>query len=741
MTFNIEGYKRNKFYLSNLIKKHKFMFLFLQEHWLPHHEANKILSKDFPKFSFLTTSSDMFLDPEDLALRSGPVWHGTAIGWPAELNSFITHLPTVSNRFCGVCYQDTKSNTNILSYSLYLPTSGRDEEFLEQIDTLREDINSNLKEDYAIIIGADTNQSEKSTSRRSEAMKLFLSEFSLQSILINKEATFHHNNQSSESQIDHIFYYIPEKVCLKVEMKSHLCQKSESQNLSAHDVIIGDIGLMNNSSSDPETDYSETYTSFQVKKPKWDIAMTEDYQNQSARILKELLEKFDKTENIPLLTEMFSNMLVLSAEQNFKTSNPNRVKKTNNSPYFSPELTEAYKTHEKLCKLWRLAGRPSDASHPAKLNKLESQRKMRKIARESESENARKLHNELMEVHFGDISKVCQKLKQIRGDNFGNSKIPSIDTLCGIYSGNNVLEGFRANTEILCNEQNTSDSDQSFLKMCEEDNMIIFELAKQDNIKIPEMEMENLKEILFRKLKLGKACDVYKLTTEHLRYSGEETLNCVLKLLNKIINNINYLSSQQLNTSIASIIHKGKLKPINHHKSYRQVRVTVLFGRLIDEFTRPNFISISRPKQNINQYGFTENISYLMAALQRHESEKYCIDTKKTFIGCSLDGESAFEVVNRVVQKRELYLAGERGEYWQASHYSYENSITQIKMNSQLSKPLIERLGVKQGHIRSSNNYKVYLNPLLDTLEECELGIWIGPINVSSTNCADNGTY
>ena len=43
-TFNIEGYKRNKFYLSNLIKKHKFMFLFLQEHWLPHHEANKILT-------------------------------------------------------------------------------------------------------------------------------------------------------------------------------------------------------------------------------------------------------------------------------------------------------------------------------------------------------------------------------------------------------------------------------------------------------------------------------------------------------------------------------------------------------------------------------------------------------------------------------------------------------------------------------------------------------------------------
>jgi hypothetical protein len=36
---------------------------------------------------------------------------------------------------------------------------------------------------------------------------------------------------------------------------------------------------------------------------------------------------------------------------------------------------------------------------------------------------------------------------------------------------------------------------------------------------------------------------------------------------------------------------------------------------------------------------------------------------KKTFLGCSLDGDSAFEVVNRDIQTRELYLAGERGYF------------------------------------------------------------------------------
>ena len=67
---------------------------------------------------------------------------------------------------------------------------------------------------------------------------------------------------------------------------------------------------------------------------------------------------------------------------------------------------------------------------------------------------------------------------------------------------------------------------------------------------------------------------------------------------------------------------------------------------------RPELINIVRPIQNINQYGFTENVSYLLGALQRHEIEKFCIDQNKTFFGCSLDGDSAFEVVNREIQIR-----------------------------------------------------------------------------------------
>ena len=59
-------------------------------------------------------------------------------------------------------------------------------------------------------------------------------------------------------------------------------------------------------------------------------------------------------------------------------------------------------------------------------------------------------------------------------------------------------------------------------------------------------------------------------------------------------------------------------------------------------------------------------------------------------------------------------------------------------MNGQLSRSIREMLGVKQGRNKSSDHYKVYIAPLLDTLDSANLGVWIGPINVSVSAVADD---
>ena len=157
-------------------------------------------------------------------------------------------------------------------------------------------------------------------------------------------------------------------------------------------------------------------------------------------------------------------------------------------------------------------------------------------------------------------------------------------------------------------------------------------------------------------------------------------------------------------------------------------------GRLIDEHMRPTIVATTRPMQSPSQYGFTEKVTYLMGALQRHECEKFCLDMKKTFFGCSLDGDSAFEVVNKVIQTRELYMSGVKGDYWQASNYSYQDSLTKIKMNGNLSEEFNEQRGVKQGSIKSGDHYKIYVAPIVEFIDQSQLGVQIGPTTVQSAH-------
>ena len=126
-----------------------------------------------------------------------------------------------------------------------------------------------------------------------------------------------------------------------------------------------------------------------------------------------------------------------------------------------------------------------------------------------------------------------------------------------------MLEGFGGNTEILCDEEKTRNNnyDDKFYDMIVKDNMIIFDITSDEELEIPKMTLIQLKDILFKKLTLNKACDVFMLTVEQLGNAGDESLILILGLLNSIIEHIAVLSSPQLNTSIASVVYKGKTNP------------------------------------------------------------------------------------------------------------------------------------------------------------------------------------
>ena len=79
-----------------------------------------------------------------------------------------------------------------------------------------------------------------------------------------------------------------------------------------------------------------------------------------------------------------------------------------------------------------------------------------------------------------------------------------------------------------------------------------------------------------------------------------------------------------------------------------------------------------------------------------------------------------------------------KGDFWRASNYEYTNSKTKIKMHGQLSDELTEGRGCKQGNLKSGDHYKVYIAPSLEMLDSADLGVWMGPLNVAVSCCADD---
>ena len=168
--------------------------------------------------------------------------------------------------------------------------------------------------------------------------------------------------------------------------------------------------------------------------------------------------------------------------------------------------------------------------------------------------------------------------------------------------------------------------------------------------------------------------------------------------------------------------------------------MTPIIGAIIDYYIDPVAEMIFRPAQSPDQLGFTAGVSYLLAAIQRGECQRWAIDKKLTCFGVSLDGEAAFPSVEREIQIRELYANGERGDYLEYSKHTYENTDCHLKQNGMLSRRIKEHKGNRQGHVRASGHFKGYINPLLNTLNSSNLGFRIGPLCIT-TVCVADDTY
>ena len=134
-----------------------------------------------------------------------------------------------------------------------------------------------------------------------------------------------------------------------------------------------------------EIDYTHTYEEFTVTKPIWNTIISSEYQTLAHTALEATFNKFPEAEHIPLLAELFSKILVLSAEKSSQCSKPKKILNPRNKPRISERQALAFSRQENVCGEWRKQGRPLDPTYPARRAKQESHAYPQRIIREDEA--------------------------------------------------------------------------------------------------------------------------------------------------------------------------------------------------------------------------------------------------------------------------------------------------------------------------------------------------------------------
>ena len=87
---------------------------------------------------------------------------------------------------------------------------------------------------------------------------------------------------------------------------------------------------------------------------------------------------------------------------------------------------------------------------------------------------------------------------------------------------------------------------------------------------------------------------------------------------------------------------------------------------------------------------------------------------------------------------RRIYQAGIQNKTWSLISNLHQEAKSCIKWKSSNFEMFDVKMGVRQGGILSADLYKLYINPLLDHLQNVNVGHRIGNIKNNNTGCGDD---
>ena len=727
-TWKIEGIKSHQFVITDILLQECPDLVFLSEPQAFRPEADSLLI-------YLKHSYEYFINSEDqhdplLPLIKSHAHGGTLVLWRKHLDPYINILPSPSPAILPLLCQipGVKLSAHIC---IYLPTHGRDSDFLNELANLElciEDIN--MKYDQpAIFIRGDANCSKKNI-KRFTIFSQFIKKCNLRDVNI-LHPTYHHfvGNGLFDSNVDVLLHSNISGV--HESIFKILCTIDFPDVSSHHDMIMSNAFLPPSTKASISVNLKVApRTSFPRYKIKWTETGIQAFSELAAEQLCNLRESWEFSSSMSLssLIIQFTNDILVSS-----ATSPNPSSSTLKAPdskKLKPPISickakkKLNRTHMKMVVLNTPSSRQAFKS---------AQKAYRAVVRKARLDRNLYRDAKMDEILSSSPNAVFSYIRNIKG--IQSSQIERLDVNGDVYTGNMVGDGFFHSMSSLKQCADDSIANDPNLKHHFENYEHILHICNK-KVDIQEISFEEALSLL-KRLR-ANVMDIYGITPLHYLNAGIEGIRHFQFLLNIFIQNVNNSTVSELNTALGMILYKGHQRDKNSDRSYRNISTCPLVAKGLDLHLRDQFQSAWNDVTADTQYQ-RNGSSHELASLLVTETIQFSLNVNdKPMYLLLLDAQSAFDRCLRQILCTELFMTGMDGSSLLLVDNRLKNRHTVYQWNGELLGPSHDITGFEQGGINSGDFYKLYNNEQLYRAQNSCLGVDIVSSTVSAIGQADD---
>ena len=239
---------------------------------------------------------------------------------------------------------------------------------------------------------------------------------------------------------------------------------------------------------------------------------------------------------------------------------------------------------------------------------------------------------------------------------------------------------------------------------------------KEDHILNKPISKEEVKQAIVR-LKTGKSGGLDGVVPEMLKCSGEETVDFLAKLFNKIFDSGIYPKdwSQAI---VVPIFKKGDS---NIPDNYRGISLINMACKCYTSILNKRLYSWLENEEVIveNQAGFRKGYSTTDQIFNLYTVVQKCLDRKgqKLYVAF-IDFKKAFDSVNHEKLLDIAFKEGIRGKFFCALKVMYESLVSCVRVNNEFSDMFDCPVGVRQGCVMSPTLFSLFINQLANHINE-----------------------